>query len=67
MAISCFLGAKLTPYDLVSLLDAIHPLPINRGHGFLVFHKKNIQVSSVFKREVFHCFSFLSSSFSKAL
>ena len=41
---------KLTPNDLISLMNDIYPLPINRGHGSLVFHKKNNQVSSVFKR-----------------
>jgi len=32
-------------------MNGIYPLPINRGHGFWFFHKKNIQVSSVFKRK----------------
>ena len=49
-AISCSQVVKLTPNDLVSLMNGIYPLPINRGHGSLVFNKKNIQVSSVFKR-----------------
>ena len=42
--------AKLTPNDLVLLMNGIYPLPINIGHGSLFFNKKNIQVSSVFKR-----------------
>ena len=42
--------AKLTPNDLVILMNGIYLLPINRGHGSLIFHKKNIQVSNVFKR-----------------
>ena len=49
-SIFCFQVVKLTPYDLVSLMNGIYPLPINRGHVFWFFHKKNIQVSSVFKR-----------------
>ena len=57
-AISCFQVVKLTPNDLVSLMNGIYPLPINRGHGSLVFKKKNIHVSSVSREEVFHCFPF---------
>ena len=49
-AISCFQVVKLTPNDLVSLTNGIYTLPMNRGHGSFFFHKKNIQVSSVFKR-----------------
>ena len=36
MAISYFQVVKLTPNDLVSLMNCIYPLPINRGHGSLV-------------------------------
>ena len=50
MAISYFLVTKLTPNDLVSIMNGIYPFPINRGHWSLVFDKKNSQVSSVFKR-----------------
>ena len=50
MAILSYQVAKLTPNDLVTLMNGIYPLPINKGHGSLVFYKKNIQVSSVFKR-----------------
>ena len=57
-AISCFQVVKLTAIDLVSLMNGIYPLPINRGHWSLVFHKKNIQVFKFSREEVFHCFSF---------
>ena len=49
-AIFCFQVVKLTPNNLVSLINGIYPLPINRSHGSLILHKKNIQVSSAFKR-----------------
>ena len=48
--ISCFLVAKLTPNDLVSIMNGIYSFPINRGHWSLVLHKKDSQASSVFKR-----------------
>jgi len=51
MAISCFLVAKLTPNDLVSIMNGIYSFPINRGHWSLVFYKKNIQVSSFSKEK----------------
>ena len=50
MAILSYQVAKLTPNDLVTLMNGIYPLPIYRGHVSLVSDKKNIQVSSVFKR-----------------
>ena len=49
--ISEFLVAKLYPNDLVSIINGVYSLSINRGHWSFIFHKKNIQVSSFLKEK----------------
>jgi len=59
-----FQVAKLTPNDLVTLMNSIYPLPIIGVMGLLVFHKKNIQVLSFQEKKCFIAFHFQSSFYS---
>jgi len=60
-----FQGAKLTPNDLITLLNGIYPLPIYRGHGSLVFNKKLSKFQVFSKKKYFIAFHFQSSFYCK--
>ena len=69
--ISEFLVAKLYPNDLVSIMNDMYSLPINRGHWLFIFHKKFPLFQVFQKRRKFTCFhfqrSFICKSFSVGL